>query len=146
VHESINHLYDLTNLRLKLRNERKALEINPKEAILEFSKNKEVKNIIIKKSLFAHKLVEESMLLANESAAEFMHDRLDLGVYRIHEDPDPSKLEILKKHFKIPTKIAKKSSPLEMINRCLHEAHEKKDDTGQILVLQTLARAGVFDK
>jgi exoribonuclease R len=34
------------------------------------------------------------MLLANESAAEFMHDRLDLGVYRIHEDPDPSKLEI----------------------------------------------------
>ena len=81
------------------------------------------------------------MLLANESAAEFMHDKLDLGVYRIHEDPDPSKLEILKKHFKIPTQIAKKSSPLEIINRCLHEAHEKKDDTGQILVLQTLARA-----
>ena len=72
VHESIKHLYDLTNLRLKLRNERKALEINPKEAILELSKNKEVRNIIIKKSLFAHKLVEESMLLANESAAEFM--------------------------------------------------------------------------
>ena len=85
VHESIKHLYDLTNLRLKLRNEREALEINPKEAILELSKNKEVRNIIIKKSLFAHKLVEESMLLANESAAEFMHDRLDLGVYRIHE-------------------------------------------------------------
>ena len=141
VHESIKHLFDLTKLRLKLRNERKALEINPKEAILELSKNKEVRNIIIKKSLFAHKLVEESMLLANESAAEFMHDRLDLGVYRIHEDPDLSKLEILKKHFKIPTQIAKKSSPLEIINRCLHEAHEKKDDTGQILVLQTLARA-----
>ena len=66
---------------------------------MELSKNKEVKNIIIKKSLFAHKLVEESMLLANESAAEFMHDRLDLGVYRIHEDPDPSKLETLKKAF-----------------------------------------------
>ena len=116
-------------------------EINPKEAILELSKNKEVRNIIIKKSLFAHKLVEESMLLANESAAEFMHDRLDLGVYRIHEDPDPSKLETLKKHFKIPTQIAKKLSPLEVINRCLQEAHSKKDDTGQILVLQTLARA-----
>ena len=141
VRESIKHLFDLTNIRLKLRNERKALEINPKEAILKLSKNKEVTNILIKKTLFAHKLVEESMLLANESAAEFMQERLDLGVYRIHEDPDPSKLETLKKHFKIPTQIAKKLSPLEVINRCLQEAHNKKDDTGQILVLQTLARA-----
>ena len=139
--DSIKHLKDLTDLRLKLRNQRSALEINPKEAIIELDKNKEVKNIVIKKSLFAHKLVEESMLLANESAAEFMEERLDLGVYRIHEDPDPSKLETLKKHFKIPTQIAKKLSPLEVINRCLQEAHNKKDDTGQILVLQTLARA-----
>jgi len=141
VRDSINHLHELTNKRLKLRKSRQALEINPIEAILELNKNKEVKNIIIKKPLFAHKLVEESMLLANESAAEFMHDRLDLGVYRIHEDPDPSKLETLKKHFKVPAQIAKKSSPLEVINSCLKEAHAKKDDTGQILVLQTLARA-----
>ena len=65
------------------------LEIN-----LKLNRNKEVKNIQVKKSLFAHKLVEESMLLANQSAAEFMQDRLNLGVYRIHEDPDPSKLEL----------------------------------------------------
>jgi len=141
VHDSIKHLKDLTNLRLKLRNQRSALEINPKEAIIELDKNKEVKNIVIKKSLYAHKLVEESMLLANESAAEFMQDRLDLGVYRIHEDPDPSKLEALKKHFKIPTKVIKKLSPLEVINLCLEEAHKSNDDTGQILILQTLARA-----
>ena len=141
VRDSINHLHELTNKRLKLRNSRQALEINPTEAILELNKDKEVKNIVIKKNLFSHKLVEESMLLANESAAEFMHDRLDLGVYRIHEDPDPSKLETLKKHFKVPSQIAKTSSPLEVINSCLQEAHAKKDDTGQILVLQTLARA-----
>ena len=132
---------DLTDLRLKLRNQRSALEINPKEAIIELNKNKEVKNIVIKKSLFAHKIVEESMLLANESAAEFMQDRLDLGVYRIHENPDASKLEVLKKHFKIPPKAVKKLSPLEVINLCLKQANKNNDDTGQILVLQTLARA-----
>jgi ribonuclease R len=134
-------LKDLTDLRLKLRNQRSALEINPKEAIIELNKNKEVKNIVIKKSLFAHKIVEESMLLANESAAEFMQDRLDLGVYRIHENPDASKLEVLKKHFKIPPKAVKKLSPLEVINLCLKQANKNNDDTGQILVLQTLARA-----
>ena len=141
VRDSIKHLKDLTNLRLKLRNQRKALEINPMEITLELSESKEVKNIVLKKSLFAHKLVEESMLLANESAAEFMQERLNLGVYRIHEDPDPSKLEALKKHFKISPKLVKKFSPLEVVNLCLDQANKKNDRTGQILILQSLARA-----
>ena len=141
VSDSIKHLKDLTNLRLKLRNQRKALEINPMETTLELNESKEVKNIVIKKSLFSHKLVEESMLLANESAAEFMQERLNLGVYRIHEDPDPSKLEALKKHFKISPKLVKKLLPLEVINLCLDQANKKDDSTGQILVLQSLARA-----
>ena len=141
VRDSIKHLKDLTNLRLKLRNQRKALEINPMETTLELSESKEVKNIVIKKSLFSHKLVEESMLLANESAAEFMQERLNLGVYRIHEDPDPSKLEALKKHFKISPKQVKKLSSLEVVNLCLDQANKKNDITGQILILQSLARA-----
>ena len=141
VRDSIKHLKDLTNLRLKLRNQRKALEINPMETTLELNESKEVKNIVLKKSLFAHKLVEESMLLANESAAEFMQERLNLGVYRIHEDPDPSKLEALKKHFKISPKQVKKFSPLEVVNQCLDQANKKNDSTGQILILQSLARA-----
>ena len=139
--ESINALDDLTSVRLKLRQERRALEINPKEAILELTDSQEVKNIIIKKPMRAHKLVEESMLLANECAAEFMQERFGFGVFRIHEDPDPSKLEALKKYFQIPAQIAKKSSPLETINYSLKKAKENKDDSGQILVLQTLARA-----
>ena len=139
--ESIDALEKLTASRLKLRQARRAMEINPKEAILELTSNQEVKNIIIKKPMRAHKLVEESMLLANECAAEFMQKRFDFGVFRIHEDPDPSKLEVLKKYFQIPAQIVKKSSPLETINYCLKKATEKKDDSGQILVLQTLARA-----
>ena len=139
--ESINALDDLTSVRLKLRQERRALEINPKEAILELTDSQEVKNIIIKKPMRAHKLVEESMLLANECAAEFMQERFGFGVFRIHEDPDPSKLEALKKYFQIPAQIAKKSSPLETINYSLKKAKENQDDSGQILVLQTLASA-----
>ena len=143
---SVEALIKLTQKRLKIRKQRKALEINPKEAILELNQNKEVSKIIVKKALMAHKLVEESMLLANESAAAFIQDRYDFGVFRVHEDPDPSKLENLKKHFKMPSKIAKKLTPLEAINHCLNKALETKDDTGQILVLQTLARAEYSEK
>ena len=70
-----------------------------------------------------------------------MQERFGFGVFRIHEDPDPSKLEALKKYFQIPAQIAKKSSPLETINYSLKKAKENQDDSGQILVLQTLARA-----
>ena len=79
----------------------------------------------------AHKLVEESMLLANECSAEFMQERFGFGVFRIHEDPDPSKLEVLKKYFQMPAQAAKESSPLETINYCLKKAAEKKDDRSE---------------
>jgi len=141
VQESIDHLETLNALRLTLRKQRRALEINPTEPSLELNAEKEVTNIQIAKPLKANKLVEEAMLLANESAAEFMQERFGFGVFRIHDEPDPTKLETLKNYFKMPHKLAKESSPLQSINWCLQKAHELKDDTGQILVLQTLPRA-----
>ena len=40
----------------------------------------------------SHQLVEECMLAANESVAKILKDRMKPAIYRIHEDPDPSRL------------------------------------------------------
>ncbi|NQX00867.1 RNB domain-containing ribonuclease, partial [bacterium] len=40
----------------------------------------------------SHQLVEECMLAANESVAKILKDRMKPSIYRIHEDPDPSRL------------------------------------------------------
>ncbi len=40
----------------------------------------------------SHQLVEECMLAANEAVAKILRDRMKPAVYRIHEDPDPSRL------------------------------------------------------
>ncbi|MBC8126113.1 MAG: ribonuclease R [Gloeobacteraceae cyanobacterium ES-bin-144] len=40
----------------------------------------------------SHQLVEECMLLANEAVAKILRERMKPAVYRIHEDPDPSRL------------------------------------------------------
>ncbi len=40
----------------------------------------------------SHQLIEEFMLAANESVAEFIKNRQAGAIYRIHEDPDPDKL------------------------------------------------------
>lgn len=49
----------------------------------------------IKKSIYdeSHQLIEEFMLAANEAVALETKNELAPSVYRIHEDPDPGKLE-----------------------------------------------------
>ena len=41
----------------------------------------------------AHRIIEEFMLLANETVAGFLHASGRPGLYRVHEDPDPVKVE-----------------------------------------------------
>lgn len=40
----------------------------------------------------SHQLVEECMLAANQAVAKILRERMKPAVYRIHEDPDPSRL------------------------------------------------------
>jgi ribonuclease R len=41
----------------------------------------------------AHEMIEEFMLAANETVAEFLHKKMKVSLYRIHEDPDPAGLD-----------------------------------------------------
>jgi ribonuclease R len=41
----------------------------------------------------AHRIIEEFMLLANETVASYFEERAGPGLYRIHEPPDPLKVE-----------------------------------------------------
>lgn len=49
--------------------------------------------------LESHRLIEDFMLLANESVARYMKDHPFL--YRIHETPDPAKMEKLQKSLEV---------------------------------------------
>ena len=44
----------------------------------------------------AHKMIEEFMLMANEAVARFFTRRKIPTIYRIHDEPDPLKLEVFK--------------------------------------------------
>jgi len=44
----------------------------------------------------AHRMIEEYMLLANEAVATFFTRRKIPTIYRIHDEPDPLKLEVFK--------------------------------------------------
>lgn len=53
----------------------------------------EIKDILRTERLFAHKVIEEFMLSANEAVAQFLAKKNLPTLYRIHETPDPEKLK-----------------------------------------------------
>ena len=53
-----------------------------------------VEAIVASERNVAHRLIEEFMLLANETVAAHLEKRGVPTLYRIHEEPDPAKVEI----------------------------------------------------
>ena len=51
-----------------------------------------IEAIIAAERNIAHRIIEEFMLLANETVAEFLDGSGVPGLYRVHEDPDPLKV------------------------------------------------------
>lgn len=74
------------------------LEIPETEVILDESGTPT--DIIKTERVFAHKLIEELMLVANISVAKFFEDKELNGIYRIHENPDPERLGVLESFLK----------------------------------------------
>jgi ribonuclease R len=78
-----------------------ALDIESEEVRFRFDKNGEPSEVMIKRSKDAHKLIEEFMLLANKKVAEFIgkprkNHIVPTSVYRVHDLPDPAKIDQLK--------------------------------------------------
>lgn len=56
-------------------------------------------DVVRSERLFAHRVIEEMMLLANVAVAEFLTRKGSPSLYRIHEEPNPDSLEILQKYL-----------------------------------------------
>ena len=58
-------------------------------------------DILKEQRLFSHKMIEQFMLSANKAVSAFLEKKQMPLMYRIHESPDPDKLEVLQKFSKI---------------------------------------------
>lgn len=82
----------LTGLLKKRRIERGSLEFNIPEPEVRLAHNR-VASISLAERNRAHQLIEDCMLAANEAVAETLAGVQKPVLYRIHERPDPLKLE-----------------------------------------------------
>ena len=140
---SLDALNLLTKNLLVKRSQRKALEIEGNEPILNIDEDGKVSSIDLPRRLYAHQMIEESMLAANVCAANFMHKHYNFGVYRVHEKPEELKLESLKSFFSLKGFSSQnKDTPLTLINKCLQFSSKNKlNKVLQTVVLQSLKRA-----
>lgn len=146
--DSIESLKKLTNILLQNKAQRNALEIESTEPYINIDDDGIILDIGIPERLFAHQMIEESMIAANICAAKFLKKHYGFGVYRVHEEPESLKIENLKNFFSLKGHSNKKNENiLNLINSLIR--HANKDDTNKllnILILQSLKRAQYSSK
>ena len=78
------------------RERRQPLDLDLPERKIELDADGTVTAVRIRERLDAHRLIEEFMILANVAAAETLEGRRRPLLYRVHEEPNPEKLEALR--------------------------------------------------
>lgn len=84
---------ELANALMQLREERGSIGFTIPEPFMELDDEGKIASISRTERNFAHKMIEEFMLAANEAVAETFTEHHLNGMYRIHERPSPEKVQ-----------------------------------------------------
>ena len=89
--ERMHELFDILHAR---RRRRGSIDFDLKESQIVLDDAGMVEAIVASQRNVAHRLIEEFMLLANETVAAHL-EKVDMpSLYRVHEEPDPLKVEV----------------------------------------------------
>lgn len=77
----------------KKRHRRGSVDFDLPEADIEFDESGKIISIVPTQRNIAHRIIEEFMLLANECVAEALTASGGPALYRVHEEPDPVKVD-----------------------------------------------------
>lgn len=97
LHESLKLCEEASKRLRAARAQRGALDFDLPELKIELDANGAPTHIRPMERLYAHKLIEDLMVAANEAVARHFEEKDWPSVYRIHEPPDAEKLERFKK-------------------------------------------------
>ncbi|RAK18591.1 ribonuclease R [Anoxybacillus vitaminiphilus] len=84
---------ELAEILRNKRMERGAIDFDFKEAKVLVNEDGKPYDVVLRERSVAERLIEEFMLLANETVAEHFHWLNVPFIYRVHEDPKPEKLQ-----------------------------------------------------
>lgn len=95
VKDMVSLFAELTHILKAMREKRGSIDLDVKEAKIMLDKNGEIVIPDYDRSL-SHEIIEQFMVLANETVAEYMHSIEMPFVYRIHEKPSEEKASMFR--------------------------------------------------
>ncbi|MCH9661503.1 MAG: ribonuclease R [Bacteroidetes bacterium] len=140
VAEATLELDRLAKILRKKRMHAGAISFDKVEVKFKLDDHNEPEGVYFKESKDANKLIEEFMLLANRSVAEFIGKQSPTKtyVYRVHDEPDDEKIAALENiirrfGYKMDTRDRKTTA--QSMNKLLKDVHGKKEQN----MIDTLA-------
>jgi ribonuclease R len=90
--ELFKTMEELARILIKVRQRRGAIDFDLPESLFEFDDEGHIAGVLKAERNIAHRIIEEFMLLANETVAGHL-ERLGVpSLYRIHEEPEPQRV------------------------------------------------------
>lgn len=80
----------------RARTQRGAIDFEGQETKFEFTEDSKIERIVPVVRNKAHRMIEECMIAANVQAAMFVATKETPALHRVHERPDPARVELLK--------------------------------------------------
>ena len=124
--EIIRPIYAAYAALVKARALRQPLELDLPERQIILNDDGKVTSVQFKDRLDAHRLIEEFMVLANVAAAETLIAKKSTLLFRVHEEPNPDKLDALRDVAQASGLVLAKGQVLKTahLNRLLVAARE----------------------
>ena len=104
LYDDFKRMHELYEILRKRRETRGSIDFDLPEADVQLSETGDIAAIKATERNVAHRIIEEFMLAANEVVAQELVFANQPGIYRVHQQPDPQKLQDLReilKEFKL---------------------------------------------
>lgn len=116
VYPMLQDMEQLARILQKKREKRGSIDFDIPESKILVDDKCVPHTIEVKRRSIAEKLIEEFMLIANETVAERISERTEKGMYRIHEEPGEEKV------YRFATFVSSMGYPLQLKNNDLSYA------------------------
>ncbi|MEJ5172349.1 MAG: ribonuclease R [Hydrogenothermaceae bacterium] len=91
--EPLKHMEELAKILMKAKEERGSIDFDMPESKILFTETGDPYDVVPYERHLTHRIIEEFMIIANETVARHMEKNGYPFIYRIHENPKPEKVE-----------------------------------------------------
>lgn len=143
----LRNLHDMYKVLKRARNKRGAIEFETQENKFVFNAQRKIDHIVPVVRNDAHKLIEECMILANVSAAQFIEENKAQALFRVHDEPNEDRLTSFTSYLKevgIEHRIGSQAKPKDFTELVDKIQGRPDQELIQTMLLRSMKQA-VYD-